>query len=87
VSIEQRVFDSKNAYYASLEQSQRRWHDAQHDVWPWIEYLAKILADAYDAFEDRVAASRSTAGLTKQEIVRRHVTALPAGRRFRAQGP
>jgi Fic family protein len=83
VSVEQRIFESKNAYYTALEQSQRGWHDAQHDVWPWIEYLVTVLGDAYDTFEDRVAAARSTAGMTKQEIVRQYVTALPSGRQFR----
>jgi Fic family protein len=71
-SIEQRVFESKNAYYAALYQSQREWHEGRHDLWPWITYLAEILASAYDDFEARVAAARAQAG-TKQERVRVHV--------------
>jgi Fic family protein len=73
VSIEQRMFDSKNAYYAALDESQRRWHEGTHDVWPWTEYLVGILEDAYDDFESRVAARRSLAGLSKQERVREYV--------------
>lgn len=83
VSVEQRIYETKSSYYATLRESQRGWYDGQHDVWPWIEYLCGVLAESYDAFEDRVAAARSTAGLSKQEIVRHHVLGLAAGRGFK----
>ena len=73
VSVEQRIYESRNAYYAALYESQRDWHDARHSVWPWIEYLVGILAAAYDDFEGRVAARRDLSGLSKQERVRRYV--------------
>jgi Fic family protein len=73
VSIEQRMFDTKNAYYAALHESQRKWHEGTHDIWPWTEYLVGILEDAYDDFETRVAARRGFAGLSKQERVREYV--------------
>lgn len=73
VSIEQRMFDTKNAYYAALYESQRQWHEGTHDVWPWTEYLVGILENAYDDFESRVAARRSLAGMSKQERVREYV--------------
>lgn len=73
VSIEQRMFDTKNAYYAALFESQRHWHEGTHDVWPWTEYLVGILEDAYDDFESRVAARRSLAGMSKQARVREYV--------------
>jgi Fic family protein len=82
-SVEQRIFETKNAYYAALRLSQANWHDATHTVWPWMEYLAGVIADAYDAFEHRLAAADSLEGLSKQEIVRRHIAQLPAGGRFR----
>jgi Fic family protein len=72
-SVEQRMFDTKNAYYAALQESQRGWHDAQHTIWPWIRYLVGTLADAYDDFESRMTARRSLVGLSKQERVREHV--------------
>jgi len=74
VSVEQRIFESKNAYYLALEQSQRRWHEGEHDIWPWTRYLVSILAESYDDFEQRVAAGRASAVGTKQERVRRWVT-------------
>lgn len=72
VSIEQRIFESKNAYYASLYESQRNWHEGRHDVWPWLAYLCRILAAAYDDFERRVAAAGAQGG-SKQERVRDYV--------------
>ncbi len=73
VSVEQRIYESRNAYYAALDESQRDWHDARHSVWPWIEYLVDIVAAAYDDFEGRIAARRDLSGLSKQERVRRYV--------------
>lgn len=69
VSIEQRIYESKNGYYASLYESQRNWHEAKHNIWPWTLYLARVLADAYDDFERRVAGSGGGAA-TKQDRVR-----------------
>lgn len=83
VSVEQRIYESKRSYYEALRQSQADWHEAGHDVWPWIGYLCVVLAESYDAFEARVAAARSTAGLSKQQIVRGHVLAFAAGREFK----
>lgn len=73
VSVEQRIYESKNAYYVALEQSQRNWHRGDHDIWPWTQYLVSILAESYDDFEQRVAAGRGSVVGTKQERVRRWV--------------
>ena len=84
VSVEQRIFDSKEAYYEALYRSQRGWHDGTHSVWPWIEYLVGVLAAAYDAFEQRLAATRDAGRRSKQEQVRAWVLAqAPAQFRFR----
>jgi Fic family protein len=73
VSVEQRVFESKNSYYAALNASQQRWYEAEHTIWPWVEYIAAILADAYDSFEQRVAAEHGLASVSKQQRVRMFV--------------
>jgi Fic family protein len=73
VSVEQRMFDTKNAYYAALYESQQHWHEGTHSLWPWTEYLVGVLEDSYDDFESRIAARRSLAGLSKQERVREYV--------------
>lgn len=72
VSVEQRIFESKNSYYASLYESQRDWHEGKHDVWPWISYLARILAGAYEDFEQRVVAAGKRTG-SKQDRVRSYI--------------
>ena len=73
VSIEQRMYETKDAYYDALYASQRRWHDGAHDPWPWIAYLVSVLGAAYDDFEARVAAQRALAIGSKQDQVRRYV--------------
>ncbi len=71
-SVERRIYDSKNTYYASLYQSQQGWHEGTHSIWPWIAYLLRILADAYEDFENRVMEeSQHKAG--KQVRVRDHI--------------
>lgn len=85
VSVEQRIWETKNSYYEALRQSQVGWREAQHDIWPWIEYLAGALAESYNIFEAKIAAARSTDGMTKQQITTRHIRTLPAGRTFRVR--
>jgi Fic family protein len=70
VSVEQRIYETRNAYYDALYQSQRNWHEAEHTIWPWTEYLTTVLAESYDAFEQGVAAARGLEGLSKQDRVR-----------------
>jgi Fic family protein len=77
VSVEHRIYESKNTYYAALRQSQEGWSDGNHDLWPWTTYLVQVLAVSYRDFEARVAAGRATTTMNKQERVRHHV--LDAG--------
>lgn len=74
VSIEQRIYESKNAYYASFHESQRGWHTSQHSIWPWTTYLVRILDGAYEDFERRVLAADEEAG-SKQDRVRNFILA------------
>lgn len=82
VSVEQRIYETKNGYYDALEESQRGWHDGKHRIWRWTEYLASVLADCYADFENRVAAARGSASMTKTERVR-HWVLSSAPREFR----
>ena len=72
VSLEQRIYESKNTYYEALFESQQDWHAGEHVIWPWVSYLATILAAAYDDFEQRVALARESVG-NKQERVRDYI--------------
>jgi Fic family protein len=71
ISIEDRIYESKNTYYQALFDSQREWHGNDHDAWPWISYLARILEEAYVDFEREVLAEASPGN--KQERVRDYV--------------
>jgi Fic family protein len=72
VSVEQRIYESKNAYYASLYESQRGWHSSEHSIWPWTSYFVSILDGAYEDFEQRFAATEETSG-NKQERARDYI--------------
>lgn len=72
VSLEQRIYESKNTYYARLYEAQQGWHAGQHAIWPWVGYLASILSGAYDDFERRLAAAREVTG-NKQDRTRAHI--------------
>jgi Fic family protein len=72
VSLEQRIYESKNTYYARLYEAQQGWHTGEHTIWPWVGYLASILSGAYDDFEQRLAAARETTG-NKQDRTRMHI--------------
>jgi len=73
VSVEQKIYETKGEYYTALYDSQRDWHDAEHTIWPWLEYLTAVLADSYDQFEARVANARGLGTLSKQERVRTYI--------------
>jgi Fic family protein len=70
VSVEQRIYESRNAYYTALEGSQRDWHRGEHDIWPWTQYLVTILSESYEDFEQRVAAGRGSEAGTKKDRIR-----------------
>lgn len=72
VSLEQRIYDSKNTYYQRLYESQQGWHTGEHTIWPWVSYLASILSLAYDDFEESVAAAANVTG-NKQQRVREYI--------------
>jgi Fic family protein len=72
VSIEQRIYESKNSYYQALFDSQQGWHTGEHTIWPWVTYLASVLVAAYEDFEQRVARERDSAG-SKQDRVREYI--------------
>lgn len=73
VSLEQRIFEARNSYYDALAAGQRDWHEATHDIWPWVGFLLRVLGDAYDDFEARVVGARALQGATKAEQARDHI--------------
>jgi Fic family protein len=69
ISLE-RVFEqSKVTYYETLETSSRKWHEGQHDPYPWLNYFWGVLIAAYKEFEKRVGTIQTARG-SKTELVR-----------------
>ena len=58
------------------------WHEAEHDLAPWISYLLRVIQDAYADFEQRVAAGTELVGATKREQASNYIL-TQAPRRFR----
>lgn len=82
VSVEQRIWETKNSYYAALRHSQEGWHEARHSIWPWARYLFEVLSESYDDFEARVAAAGG--GRSKQQRTRDYIVGVAPNRfRFR----
>jgi Fic family protein len=69
MSVDQLIYDTRRAYYETLERSTVGWFDdGAHTIWPWARYLVGRLAEAYERFDARLAAG--TGGGNKQDRVR-----------------
>ena len=71
VSVERAIERTKERYYDTLLASTRRWHEGDHDVWPWASYFVEILLTTYEAFAAHAEDERSHG--SKQERVRDHL--------------
>jgi Fic family protein len=71
VSLEQAVADSADTYYQALLDSTHGWQDGAADPWPWLGYLASVIAGAYTVFANRAAAAKTPG--TKQHRIREHI--------------
>jgi Fic family protein len=76
ISLERVIEESKEGYYETLEASSQRWHEAEHDVSPWLNYFWGTLLRAYKEFEERVGnieRGRGSKGeRVRAEILRRN---------------
>jgi Fic family protein len=68
ISLERLIEENKERYYETLEQSSQRWHEGEHDPWPYVNYLLYILKSAYREFEERVGKTTSPKG-AKTELI------------------
>jgi Fic family protein len=60
ISIERIIEESKVTYYETLKQSSQRWHEGEHDPYPWLNYFWGVMLRAYHEFEERVGEIRTT---------------------------
>jgi Fic family protein len=68
ISLERLFEKSKEGYYENLEASSKGWHEAKHDVNPWLNYFWGVLQRAYNEFEERVGQIGSGRGSKSQQV-------------------
>lgn len=56
VSLERIVIETRASYYDSLQAAGHGWHEGEHDIWPWLEYLLGVILAAYREFEQRIGS-------------------------------
>jgi Fic family protein len=69
ISLEKIIASTKEDYYDVLERSSNAWHENQNDPMYFVEYMLRIILNAYKQFEERVITVESFK-LTKAEQVR-----------------
>jgi Fic family protein len=62
ISLERLVEESKEDYYHVLQQSSQRWHDAKHDLLPWLNHFLAIVRRACGEFEKRAGEVKTKRG-------------------------
>lgn len=72
ISLERIFEESKESYYDTLEASSQNWHEAAHDISPWLDYFWGALLRAYKEFEERVGTLERGRG-AKGERVRAEI--------------
>jgi Fic family protein len=73
VSLERLVEESKEDYYAILEDCSLGWHEGKNEIVPWWNYLLSVLRGAYKEFERQVESA--DARPAKSDLVRQTVLA------------
>jgi Fic family protein len=68
ISLERIFEESKESYYENLATSSQGWHDAKHNVHPWLNYFWGVLLRAYREFEERVGTLSSGKGSKTEQI-------------------
>jgi Fic family protein len=69
ISLERIIEQSKETYYESLNKSSQKWHQANHDFFPWFNYFLGTLVCAYKEFEERAAKFKPERGI-KTDIIK-----------------
>lgn len=68
ISLERVFEETKESYYETLEKSSQGWHQAKHNVHPWLDYYWGVMTRAYREFEDRVGTIKSGRGSKTDQI-------------------
>lgn len=68
ISIERIIEQSKETYYETLNGSSQYWHQAKHDIKPWLNYFLGVVLTGYKEFENRAGNVKAVRG-AKTSIV------------------
>ena len=68
ISLERIFEESKESYYETLETSSQGWHEAGHDIAPWLNYFWGALLRGYKEFEMRVGTIERGRGAKGERI-------------------
>ena len=69
ISLERIIEQSKETYYEVLRKSSALWHQAQHDMEPWLCYLLGTINAAYREFEQRAGGIHLARGAKTDNIL------------------
>ena len=69
LSLERIIEQSKETYYEALRKSSTRWHQAKHDIEPWLCYLLGTINSSYREFEQRAGGIKATRGAKTEHII------------------
>jgi Fic family protein len=69
VSLERLIEETRDTYYAALEASSAGWHDGDHDLLPWVEYLMGVVLAGYRELDDRVEAVAGARGAKREMVI------------------
>ncbi len=68
ISVERIIEQSKETYYGALNRSSQKWHQAKHDMTPWLNYFLGVIFASYKEFENRAGNVKAVRG-AKTQIV------------------
>jgi Fic family protein len=69
ISLERIIEESKETYYEALRKSSTRWHQAKHDIEPWLCYFLGTINSAYREFEERAGGVKSARGAKTENVI------------------
>lgn len=73
ISIEKAIADTKESYYATLQQSDLKWHEGENDPKAFIKYMLGIILSCYREFEERITiASKAGNKSTAYDVVKKY---------------
>jgi len=70
ISLERVVEQSKETYYEMLNKSSQGWHEAKHDVIPWVNYFLGTALETYKEFEERAGSAKPSRGAKTENIMK-----------------